>query len=101
MGPVNKCFCGRDRKQTKCIDTDYETNSYSCENICDQLLGCGKHRCEKKCHPGLCDPCLIEDEHQLCYCGQSERITRCGDGLPSLSIDGRIGHYECEKFCTR
>ncbi|CAO3647600.1 unnamed protein product [Cunninghamella blakesleeana] len=100
MGPVNKCFCGRDRKQTKCIDTDYETNSYPCEKICDQLLGCGKHRCEKKCHPGLCDPCLIEDEHQSCYCGQSERITRCGDGLPSSSIDGRIGHYECEKFCT-
>ncbi|CAO3641990.1 unnamed protein product [Cunninghamella echinulata] len=100
MGPVNICFCGRDRKQAKCIDTDYDTNSYSCAEICGQLLGCGKHRCEKKCHPGLCEPCLIEDEHQSCYCGQSERITRCGDGLPSLSIDKRVGYYECEKNCT-
>ncbi|KAI8088944.1 uncharacterized protein BX664DRAFT_296375 [Halteromyces radiatus] len=100
MGPTNVCFCGKERRQARCVDTDYDTNAYSCGNICGQLLGCGKHRCEQECHSGLCQPCMNEEEHQECYCGQSERNIRCGSGLAAFSIDGRVGYYACEKPCT-
>ncbi|KAI8341927.1 hypothetical protein BC941DRAFT_414896 [Chlamydoabsidia padenii] len=100
MGPINICFCGKERRQARCVDTDYETNSFSCETKCDQRLGCGKHTCEEKCHGGLCRSCLVEEEHQSCYCGQTERNARCGSGVPAFAKDGRTGYYSCEKLCT-
>ncbi|ORZ13043.1 hypothetical protein BCR42DRAFT_355261 [Absidia repens] len=100
MGPTNVCFCGKDRRQARCVDTDYETNAYSCETVCDQRLGCGNHRCEEKCHGGLCPPCTVDEVHQQCYCGQSERTTRCGSGVSITAMDGRVGYYACEKLCT-
>ncbi|KAI8334560.1 hypothetical protein BC941DRAFT_431555 [Chlamydoabsidia padenii] len=100
MGPINVCFCGKDRRQARCVDTDYETNAYSCEKMCDQWLGCGKHRCEEKCHTDLCPPCIIEEKHQPCYCGQSQRNTRCGSGIQAPSFGNHIGYYACEKRCT-
>ena len=30
---------------------------YSCGRVCGRLLSCGRHRCEKICHPLDCGPC--------------------------------------------
>ncbi|KAI8073956.1 hypothetical protein BC940DRAFT_249973 [Gongronella butleri] len=101
MGPVTVCFCGKERRQAKCVDTDYDTNAYSCGTICDERMGCGEHQCKEPCHPGLCPPCQVVDVQQDCYCGQSHRSATCGDGLPFSSSNGHLGYYACEKQCTR
>ncbi|ORX44066.1 hypothetical protein DM01DRAFT_1340476 [Hesseltinella vesiculosa] len=101
MGSVTVCFCGKERRQAKCVDTDYDTNAYSCKTICGQRLGCGEHTCQETCHPGLCPPCQVVNVEQECYCGQTTRSTRCGDGLPFASADGHIGHFTCDNKCTK
>lgn len=97
MGPVISCYCGHNTQQSRCVDTDYSTKGYSCTDTCDELLGCGKHRCEKNCHPGLCPPCEIQ-EVQSCYCGRHERTARCGSGK-QVQLRGHIGHYSCTEKC--
>ncbi|KAI9027601.1 hypothetical protein CLU79DRAFT_739911 [Phycomyces nitens] len=97
MGPVLTCFCGRHTRQTRCVDTDYTTQAYRCEEVCGESLGCGKHECKETCHAGLCPPCTIE-EVQLCYCGRHERIGRCGSGK-AVEIKGHVGYYSCGDVC--
>lgn len=97
MGPVTTCFCGSTARQARCVDTDYSTKGFSCKEICDELLGCGKHRCEQPCHAGVCAPCQVQ-EVQSCYCGRHERTARCGSGK-QVQLRGHIGHYSCAEKC--
>ncbi|KAF1797852.1 hypothetical protein V8B55DRAFT_1549404 [Mucor lusitanicus] len=97
MGPVTTCFCGTTTRQARCVDTDYSTKGFSCEEVCDELLGCGKHRCEQPCHAGVCSPCQVQ-EVQSCYCGRHERTARCGSGK-QVQLRGHIGHYSCAEKC--
>ncbi|ORX35861.1 hypothetical protein BD324DRAFT_602357 [Kockovaella imperatae] len=49
------CACGKDPavKNIRCSQ-----EKVSCGQPCGELLECGYHRCDKKCHrPGECDPC--------------------------------------------
>ncbi|KAG1123324.1 hypothetical protein G6F42_010657 [Rhizopus arrhizus] len=97
MGPVTTCFCGTTTRQARCVDTDYSTKGFSCNEVCDELLGCGKHRCEQPCHAGVCAPCQVQ-EVQSCYCGRHERTARCGSGK-QVQLRGHIGHYSCAEKC--
>ncbi|KAI7903173.1 uncharacterized protein BX663DRAFT_560725 [Cokeromyces recurvatus] len=97
MGPVLTCYCGRTTRQSRCIETDYSTKGFSCADICDELLGCGKHRCEDECHAGICPPCELQ-EVQSCYCGRHERTARCGSGK-QVQLRGHIGYYSCTEKC--
>ncbi|KAI9476112.1 MAG: hypothetical protein EXX96DRAFT_575824 [Benjaminiella poitrasii] len=97
MGPVVTCYCGRISRQSRCVETDYSTKGFSCTDVCDELLGCGKHRCKEKCHVGICPPCELE-EVQSCYCGRHERTSRCGSGK-QLQLRGHIGYYNCTEKC--
>jgi transcriptional repressor NF-X1 len=97
MGPVITCYCGQNARQGRCVDTDYSTKGYSCEEVCGELLGCGKHRCKENCHSGLCTPCEVE-EIQSCYCGRHERTARCGNGK-QIQLRGHIGYYSCGEEC--
>ncbi|KAI8359868.1 hypothetical protein EDC96DRAFT_513466 [Choanephora cucurbitarum] len=97
MGPVLTCYCGQTTRQQRCIDTDYQTKGFSCLDLCDELLGCGKHRCQEACHAGLCPPCELE-EIQSCYCGRHERTARCGNGQ-QIQIGGHVGYYSCQERC--
>ncbi|KAF9914907.1 FKBP12-associated protein [Lobosporangium transversale] len=104
LGPIQSCYCGNDTFQLRCVDTDFTFQTgRSCNKVCDELLGCGKHTCSSVCHPGLCPPCE-EVEEQQCYCGKHQRQARCGDGEPRTSIvDGKdvTGFYGCEETCNR
>ncbi|RCH91040.1 FKBP12-associated protein, partial [Rhizopus stolonifer] len=71
--------------------------SFSCDITCNELLGCGKHRCKEKCHAGLCPPCTLQED-QSCYCGKDERETRCGNGK-QVQVGEHVGNYSCEKKC--
>ncbi|RCI06222.1 FKBP12-associated protein, partial [Rhizopus stolonifer] len=97
MGPVLTCYCGQTTRQQRCLDTDYSTKGFSCTDTCDELLGCGKHRCQQECHAGICPPCDIQ-EVQSCYCGRHERTARCGSGK-QIQMRGHIGHYSCAEKC--
>ncbi|KAG0214770.1 FKBP12-associated protein [Mortierella sp. GBA30] len=88
----------------RCVDTDFTFQTgRSCDQVCGELLGCGKHTCTSVCHAGLCPPCE-ETQEQRCYCGKHERNARCGDGEPRTTLIGgeeQTGHYECTETCNR
>ncbi|KAF9332839.1 FKBP12-associated protein [Linnemannia elongata] len=104
LGPVQSCHCGNESFQLRCVDTDFTFQTgKSCDQVCGELLGCGKHSCSSVCHSGLCAPCE-EEQEQLCYCGKHTRTARCGEGKPKTTIaDGeiQIGYYECREACDR
>ena len=61
------CACGKDLavKNIRCSQ-----EKVSCGQSCGELLACGYHRCEKKCHrPGECGDCTQ-------VCGKPKKICR-------------------------
>ncbi|KAJ1666634.1 FKBP12-associated protein [Coemansia sp. RSA 1646] len=116
MAPEQFCFCGRSSYQPRCgSGYDPVEGIKSCEAVCGEMLGCGKHTCTQACHPGLCQPCGHQED-QLCYCGKHTRTASCGSGMPletytsEKTVDGSgveqcvtacaIGFYHCDETCT-
>ncbi|CAG8743526.1 1734_t:CDS:2, partial [Racocetra fulgida] len=93
--------------QLRCIEVDH-SGGKSCESVCGNLLGCGKHYCKKQCHPDDCTRCEVI-EIQKCYCGQTEREATCGEGIAIRCCGGESGkslqvsdsHEEliCDRIC--
>lgn len=104
LGPSQYCHCGNESYQQRCADTDFTFQTgKSCNQVCGELLGCGKHSCTSVCHSGLCPPCE-EEQFQKCYCGKHERQARCGDGEARTTTVGGVeqtGYYECHNICKR
>lgn len=75
MGPPESCFCGKSTSTKRCIDTDYK-NGWSCDELCGDLLPCGRHACERKCHGGLCGSCDLPTD-TICYCGKLVKTIPC------------------------
>ncbi|RKP27619.1 hypothetical protein SYNPS1DRAFT_12399 [Syncephalis pseudoplumigaleata] len=104
MAPTTFCHCGKESYQVRCAD--YRPEGISCGEICDELLGCGKHTCERECHSGLCAPCG-EREQQRCYCGRHSREAACGTGSPRDTVEAEhpehafTGYYSCGEQCHR
>ncbi|KAJ2293241.1 FKBP12-associated protein [Coemansia sp. RSA 355] len=110
MAPEQWCFCGRQSHQPRCgADYDPVTCIQSCDAVCGEMLGCGRHACEQSCHAGLCQPCPHEEQQQ-CYCGQHTRMARCGDGQAMQTFVTRVvdgnkitaeetGYYDCGTIC--
>ncbi|KAJ1915226.1 FKBP12-associated protein [Mycoemilia scoparia] len=117
LAPQQTCNCGKSQWRGRCSDYDPNNVSKSCGGICEKLLNCKKHRCDKICHPGDCQPCQIP-ETQTCYCGKKTREGTCGSGLTkstwridvSASSDDSdnnatpswskyTGHYSCNNPC--
>lgn len=99
MTPIMHCFCGSHSRQLRCVEADYSVRGYQCEETCGELLGCEKHKCQEKCHPGLCPPCPLE-ETQKCYCGKDEQTMPCGSGVGVTSGD-HVGYHACKATCDR
>ena len=68
------CYCGKSSKKVPCtIDME---DGFSCGNICNKKLNCGKpdHTCKAICHEGSCEQflkkgkcynCIAESKHKL------------------------------------
>lgn len=59
-----------------------------CLKPCNLTLSCGIHKCQRKCHPGKCPPCLESDSNDLvCPCGKTvvPAPVRCGTKLPTCN----------------
>eukprot|EP00927_Polykrikos_kofoidii_P005057 TRINITY_DN12010_c0_g1_i3.p1 TRINITY_DN12010_c0_g1~~TRINITY_DN12010_c0_g1_i3.p1 ORF type:complete len:1443 (+),score=311.57 TRINITY_DN12010_c0_g1_i3:129-4457(+) len=99
IGGPGKCHCGREKKDaTRCG----EPPTWSCGEACDRPLGCGKHRCELRCHTGRCPPCALTEEI-TCHCGKHTEQRPCGGEVFSCAtICGKkltCGHHTCEQLC--
>lgn len=101
LGPVLTCHCGKHDKQTICSMTAYK-KGWSCGDVCGDTLGCGRHKCKRRCHKGLCGECK-EFIKADCYCGNVKDVKiKCSDKLPFKSVtkDGSwMGNFQCDKPC--
>lgn len=102
LGPIMKCHCGKNSRQLPCINTPYD-EGWSCEEICNDILPCGIHKCQKKCHSGNCGDCHSNLE-VFCYCGKSHDLIKCNERLPKKSIvsfnKSWIGNFQCSNPCN-
>ncbi|KAI2467215.1 hypothetical protein F4781DRAFT_402932 [Annulohypoxylon bovei var. microspora] len=111
------CFCGREAKDIPCdkrtdkrpsydfrqveegapknnhLSDGWFLGSYKCDSICDRAFDCGKHHCERGCHPqdATAAHCpLSPDMITHCPCGKtplvdimSQSRKNCEDLIPS------------------
>ncbi|KUJ22890.1 uncharacterized protein LY89DRAFT_704432 [Mollisia scopiformis] len=103
MGPSLSCFCGKETSSRRCIDTNYEAG-WSCEQVCDELLPCGLHTCQRSCHEGLCGDCDVMVESK-CFCGRVEKELPCSEREDEMEsqIDDKtwMGSFNCGTECRR
>ncbi|KAJ2520476.1 FKBP12-associated protein [Coemansia sp. RSA 2049] len=117
MAPEQFCFCGRSSYQPRCgAGYDPVDGVRSCGTVCGETLGCGKHKCEQPCHPGLCRSCPNKED-QICYCGKQTRTASCGSGVAmetfvsrgkaaekssseTCSAERTVGLYSCRDACS-
>lgn len=99
-----KCYSHQLIKNVKCGSIEHKNSQnsmYNCDQICNKLLDCKKHRCEDKCHEGECQPCMLMPSKLInCPCGKTstkfllinQKIirTQCTDPVPT-----------CEKKCSK
>ena len=97
---VYACQCGRVKEEKECCDRVFQ-----CDHPCEKRLGCGKHVCERGCHPGECGECPLKGK-RTCPCGK-----RVYEGMPcdaSVQLCGATcdkmlpcGYHRCPERCHR
>lgn len=98
FAPPRLCPCGKKNVTTRCSDRQ---SLLTCGHPCDKLLECGRHRCERICHLGPCDPCRLPI-NASCFC--SKRKTEailCGDMAVKGEIKAEAGLFSCGSTCGR
>ncbi|EDO45870.1 predicted protein [Nematostella vectensis] len=92
---AKSCECGKTSQQVRCG----QTGVILCTDVCEKLLNCGNHNCQRTCHSGPCDPCDVEVQ-QDCYCSKTTRKVLCGTGEYDI-VDDHVGYFSCEDRCER
>lgn len=101
-----RCYCGKVKRQMACCDKEDEKPSvrarnsvgtgqperwrgaFTCANLCGRSFDCGKHQCEKTCHPQE-----LEEPH----CPRSpDVVTHCHCGKTPLKEISDV----VREFCT-
>lgn len=89
---LQTCFCGNNTQEVPCRVN--VADEYCCGNVCNKLLDCGRHRCQKICHVESCEPCSLTPERvTTCCCGQTqltEKRESCLDPIPT-----------CDEICSK
>uniref|UniRef100_A0A1B6MK23 PHD-type domain-containing protein n=1 Tax=Graphocephala atropunctata TaxID=36148 RepID=A0A1B6MK23_9HEMI len=94
------CHCGKSAPTPQRCSN----KQWSCGRACGQLLGCGRHPCEQKCHTGPCPECPRRST-QTCMCGREQQLRECarptwqchqvcGKRLP-------CGDHKCDLVCHK
>lgn len=122
------CYCGKSQQAILCCNRGDEkrsvrsdnptqgptvwTGAFECGDVCGRLFACGKHKCERKCHPQDLDSPLCPQSPALishCFCGKTALDTllttpraSCQDPIPNCSERCTkplpCGH-ECHRVC--
>lgn len=103
MGPTLPCFCGKETSSRRCLDTNYDSG-WGCGQICDDVLPCGEHNCQRGCHEGLCGSCEVPIESR-CFCGKEQKVIPCSEREDEqesqLKHETWIGSFNCGSECKR
>lgn len=103
MGPTLPCFCGKETSSRRCLDTNYDSG-WGCGQICDDVLPCGEHNCQRSCHEGLCGSCEVPIESR-CFCGKEQKVIPCSEREDEresqLNDETWIGSFNCGSECKR
>ncbi|XP_055960704.1 NF-X1-type zinc finger protein NFXL1 [Mercurialis annua] len=97
FAPPRVCPCGKKVITTRCFD---RTSVLTCGQHCDKLLECGRHRCEKMCHVGPCDPCQVL-VNASCFCKKSAEVLLCGDIATKGEVKVEDGVFFCDSTCGK
>ncbi|KAJ4828026.1 hypothetical protein Tsubulata_035105 [Turnera subulata] len=97
---VYRCLCGREVEERECCDREFR-----CGNPCRKPLRCGKHVCERGCHPGECGDCPLQGKRS-CPCGKRGYEGMSCDVVPPVcgaTCDKMLscGFHRCHERCHR
>ncbi|CAA0806864.1 NF-X1-type zinc finger protein NFXL1 [Striga hermonthica] len=95
FAPPRNCPCGKKVITTRCSD---RMSVLTCGQACDKLLDCGRHRCERVCHVGPCDPCEVL-VNASCFCKKKVEVVLCGDMTVKGKVEGDSGVFSCGSVC--
>lgn len=94
------CGCGKTSRILLC-----SSDQLLCDSICEKMLPCDKHTCQKKCHQGECGSC-DKTIQQTCFCGKNTLEVPCRanvsdtyscDSICNKTLD--CGKHYCQKIC--
>ncbi|KAJ4973490.1 hypothetical protein NE237_006664 [Protea cynaroides] len=93
-----RCPCGKKTFTMRCSDWK---PMVSCEEPCNKLLECGRHSCDRICHYGQCDPCLILMKGS-CFCDKKEEFLLCEEMVWKGDVKQNDSkHYSCNSDCGK
>ncbi|CAN8305670.1 unnamed protein product [Cochlearia groenlandica] len=97
FAPPRSCPCGKKMTTTRCSE---RRSVLVCGERCDKLLNCGRHRCERACHVGPCDPCQVL-VNATCFCKKKVETVICGDMNMRGELTAEDGVYSCSLNCEK
>lgn len=97
FAPERLCPCGKKVIKTRCSD---RKSVLTCGQRCDKLLECGRHRCERICHLGSCDPCQVLI-NAPCFCKKRVEVVICGDMAVKGKVNEEDGIFSCSLTCGK
>ncbi|MED6167441.1 NF-X1-type zinc finger protein nfxl1 [Stylosanthes scabra] len=97
FAPPRLCPCEKKTITTRCSDRQ---SVLTCGQRCEKLLECGRHRCERICHVGACDPCEVLI-NASCFCNKKVEVLPCGDMTMKGEFTAKAGVFSCSSNCGR
>ncbi|VVA90693.1 unnamed protein product [Arabis nemorensis] len=95
FAPPRSCPCGKKMITTRCSE---RRTDLVCGQLCEKLLNCGRHQCERTCHVGPCDPCQVL-VNAKCFCKKKVETVICGDMNVKGELKAEDGVYSCSFNC--
>ncbi|KAG9293447.1 hypothetical protein G9A89_009171 [Geosiphon pyriformis] len=111
---IKGCYCGKSKREETCGsgqpvrsfsqregDPQEWTGYFACEQNCDRLLECDKHRCQKICHPVTVElePCPYDPSRiKTCPCGAKSILSILGRERSSCTEEIPNCHNKCNKL---
>ncbi|GLU18380.1 hypothetical protein SLE2022_346860 [Rubroshorea leprosula] len=97
FAPPRHCPCGKKVITTRCSD---RKSVLTCGQLCDKVLECKRHRCERICHVGSCDPCQVLI-NAPCFCKKKVEVVICGEMAVKGEVKAEDGVFSCTLTCGK
>ncbi|GAB2292666.1 NF-X1-type zinc finger protein nfxl1 [Dionaea muscipula] len=97
FAPPQFCPCGKKEITTRCSD---RKSVLTCGQHCGKMLPCGRHRCQKICHVGPCEPCTILISAS-CFCKKTTEFIPCRDLMVKGEVKVENGLFSCSSSCDK